>query len=557
MLDKTFRLRSILALLLVTLLFWTSVPARQEMSNLFSEQKLRERIKYLSSDETEGRGPGTNGGKLAAQYIADQLKAMGVKGAMPDGSYFQNVKLYAVKTDPATVLTIAGKDKSETFKFADEYVAFTGAQKADVNIDADIVFVGYGIDSPKYRWNDYKGSPADYKGKVLLVMVNDPPATKEEPDLFGGRALTYNGRWTYKFEEAARRGAVGAILIHTTESAGYPWSVVRTSNGNWRYDIARNAGDKTPFLQMRSWITNDSAKRLVQLAGKDLDQLRESAKTRAFKPVNLGLRAKINIKSDTKVVDSPNVIGILPGSDAKLKDEYVIYTAHWDHLGIGEPDKTGDKIYNGAVDNASGNACILGIAEALVQLPQDKRPKRSSVFLFTTAEEQGLLGAEYYSKNPIFPIAKTSANVNIDSANIYGKTLDFNPMGAERSTLNAIVDVVAKERGLTISPDARPEQGSFYRSDHFPFAKVGVPSISLHPGEKFVNQPADYGEKMFQEYNSKHYHQPSDEYSDSWNMEGMIQEAEIALAIGMMAGNAKALQKFNPTDEFASAQKGR
>lgn len=524
-------------------------------STSFDEKKLRERIKHLSSDEMEGRGPETNGAKLATKYIADELKTIGVKGALPDGSYFQNVPLYAVKTDPSTVLTVSSNGKSETLKFADDYVAFTAAQKADVSVDAEIMFCGYGIDAPNNKWNDYKGQPEDHKGKVLLIMVNDPPATTTEPDLFGGKALTYFGRWTYKYEEAARRGAAGVILIHTDESAGYPWSVVRTSNGSWRYDIARKDGDTTPFLNMRSWVTNDAAKRLVNLSGKNLDELRESAKSRDFKPVNLGVRAKINIKSESKTVDSPNIVGFIEGSDARLKNEYVVYTAHWDHLGIGAPNDKGDKIYNGALDNASGVACVLGISEALLNMPKEKRPKRSSIFLFTTAEEQGLLGADYYAKNPIFPLDKTSANVNVDSANIFGKTSDFIALGGERSTLKTILDVVAKEKGMTVSPDARPEQGLFFRSDHFPFAKVGVPAINLEGGEKFVGKDTDYAEKVFKEYNSKNYHQPSDEYSDSWDMSGVIQEAEIAMAIGVMAANADDIQRYNPNDEFAAASK--
>lgn len=524
-------------------------------SSSFDEKKLRERIKHLSSDEMEGRGPETNGAKLATKYIADELKTIGVKGAMSDGSYYQNVPLYAVKTDPSTVLTVSGNGKNETLKFADDYVAFTAAQKPEVEVDGEVVFCGYGIDAPNNKWNDYKGQPEDYKGKVLLIMVNDPPATAEEPNLFGGKALTYFGRWTYKYEEAARRGAAGVILIHTDESAGYGWNVVRTSNGSWRYDIARKEGDTTPFLNMRSWVTDDAAKRLVNLSGKNLDELRESAKTRDFKPINLGVRAKINIKSESKTVDSPNVVGVIEGSHGSLKNEYVIYTSHWDHLGIGAPNDKGDKIYNGALDNASGVSAVLGIAESIMKMPAEKRPKRSTVFLFTTAEEQGLLGAEYYTKFPIFPLEKTTANVNVDSANIFGKTSDFIALGGERSSMKSILDEVANEQKLTVSPDARPEQGLFFRSDHFPFAKVGIPAVSLQAGEKFIGKDPDYSQKVFKEYNSKNYHQPSDEYSDAWDMAGVIQEAEIAMAIGIKAANASELQRYNPNDEFAAAGK--
>lgn len=550
------KMNKVISLMLVIILSLMSVVARQDLSKSFNEKKLRERIKYLSSDAMEGRGPETNGAKLATKYIADELKTIGVKGGMADGGYFQNVPLYAVKTDPNTIMTAENKDKMESFYFANDFVAFTAAQTSgEVYLDSQIVFAGYGIDAPNYKWNDYKGEEKNYRNKILLIMVNDPPATAEEPDLFGGRALTYFGRWTYKFEEAARRGAAGVILIHTDESAGYGWNVVRTSNGNWRYDIKRNPEDKTPFLHMRSWMTNDSAKRLVKLAGKDLDQLRESAKTRDFTPVNLGINIKTKIKSETKVVDSPNVVGVIEGSDAKLKNEYVVYTAHWDHLGIGSPNAKGDRIYNGALDNSTGVACLLGIAEVLMNMPAASRPKRSSVFLFTTAEEQGLLGADYYTKNPVFPLDKTSANINIDSANIFGTTTDFAALGTERSTLNALVESVAIERNLSVSPDARPEQGSFFRSDHFPFAKAGIPAISMEGGTKFVGQPADYADKVFKTYNAQNYHQPSDEYDENWKMDGVIQEAEIGLAIGIKAANAKDLMKFNANDEFARAQK--
>ena len=381
------------------------------------------------------------------------------------------------------------------------------------------------------------------------MLVNDPPPTTAEPNLFGGKALTYYGRWTYKYEEAARRGAVGAILLHTDQSAGYPWGVVRTSNGSWRFDIARTQGDTTPFLQFRSWVTDDAARRLMKLAGQDLDALRTKAATRDFQPVKLGVKGKLNLKSELKRVEDKNVVGILEGSDPQLRSEYVVYSAHWDHLGVGAPNKEGDKIYNGAQDNATGVACVLAIADVISHL--SPRPKRSSLFLFPTAEEQGLLGAEWYAKHPVVPIDKTAANVNLDSMNVLGPTQDFIPLGAERSTLKGVVDAVAKTMGLRVSPDARPEQGSFYRSDHFPFAKAGVPSISLKEGSDYVGRSKEWGEEQFKAYNTAHYHQPSDEMRDSWDYRGMIQEANIALAIGRMISDAPEKPRFNPDDEFA------
>jgi len=524
---------------------------RGRFSPALNEDAIRARIKFLSSDLLEGRGTGARGGELAASYIASQMEALGLKGAGANGSFFQQASLVGVKADPNTKLTISGRNGKESFKFADDYVAFTGAQTEEVDVDADMVFVGYGIDAPGQRWNDYKGGPADYRGKILVMLVNDPPATDDEPNLFAGKTLTYYGRWTYKYEEGARRGAAGVILVHTDQSAGYPWSVVRTSNGSWRFDIARTAGDDTPFLKFRSWATDETARKLMKLAGQDLDELRAKAASRNFQPVALNLKGKINLKSEVKRVEAPNVVGILPGSDPKLRDEYVVYSAHWDHFGIGAPDKTGDAIYNGAVDNATGDACVLAIAEALSKLPAGQRPRRSSLFLFTTAEEQGLIGSEWYTRHPLVPLEKTAANVNLDSMNVLGRTNDFIPLGAERSSLKAVVEAVARERGMRVSPDARPEQGSFYRSDHFPFAKVGVPSISLKEGNDYVGHTKEWGAEQFKAYNTAHYHQPSDEYSDSWDFRGMLQETEIAMAIGMRIANDPAMPRFNPNDEFA------
>ena len=401
------------------LILLSIVPAfAQDYTKHFEAQKMRERVIRLSADDFEGRGPGTEGGRRAAQYIADQLKASGAKPGSK-GSYFQNVPLVGIKADPNIALQVRGKSGIESLKFGDEFVATTSAQKASVSVDADLVFVGYGIDAPLYKWNDYSGPAEDYRGKVLMIMVNDPPATEAEPNLFGGKALTYYGRWTYKYEEAARRGAAGVILIHTDQSAGYGWNVVRTSNGNWRYEIARTPGDKTPYLDLKAWATNDAATRMLRGAGFDLDQLRKKASVRGFKPVNTGLKVKLDLKSEMQKFDSPNVAGTIEGSDRRFKDEYVIYTGHWDHLGIGEPDASGDKIYNGAYDNASGVAAILGIANVIGKLPKAQKPKRSVMFLFPTAEEQGLLGAEYYAQYPLIPLSKTTAIVNIDGVNFF------------------------------------------------------------------------------------------------------------------------------------------
>ena len=518
----------------------------------FDADKMRERVKTLSADDFEGRGPGTEGGTKAAQYIADELKASGVK-PVNNGSYFQNVQLVGVKADPQTMLTVG----PNSFRLGDDFVATTSSQSAKVAIDADLVFVGYGIDAPQYKWNDYKGKPADYRGKVLLMIVNDPPATKAEPGLFGGKALTYYGRWTYKYEEAARRGAAGVILIHTTDSAGYGWNVVRTSNGNWRYEIARSANDKTPFLKLKAWATNDAATKMLAAANLNLDDLRKRANSRNFKPVATGLKVKLDLNSELKRLESPNVVGTVEGSDAKLKNEYVVFSAHWDHLGIGEPDARGDRIYNGAYDNASGVASVLGIAEVLAKIPQKQRPKRSFLFLFPTAEEQGLLGAEYYSHHPLIPLAKTAADINIDGVNFFGKISNFMPLGAERSTMMTSIAKAAAARKFKITTDTKPEQGFFFRSDHFPFAKVGVPSINLQHGDTFVVPLKGEADEFFKDYNAKFYHQPSDEYKDWWDMSAMIQEAEFALAVGVDIANSPTMPHYKPGNEFAAADKKR
>ena len=530
--------------------------ARADMTNLFDAKTMRAHIRFLSDDMLEGRAPGSRGGELAAKYIAAQLERVGVKPAN-NNSFFQPVALVGVKANPSTSLVVSGASAAQTYKFADDFVAFTGAQAENVNLDAELVFVGYGIDAPEQKWNDYKGAAADYSGKILVMLVNDPPATASEANLFGGKGLTYYGRWTYKFEEAARRSAAGAILIHTDESAGYGWNVVRTSNGNWRYDVARTPEDKTPFLNMRSWMTNDTAKRIFAQSGKDLDALKKSAQTRDFKPVSLGLRAKVNLQSEVMRMNSNNVAGMIEGADANLKNEYVIYTAHWDHLGIGEPNKAGDKIYNGALDNASGCASVLHIAEIIAKLPANQKPKRSILFLFTTAEEQGLLGADWYAKHPLVPHAKVAANVNIDGTNFLAKTKDFGALGAERSSLQTIVEAVGTERGVRVSKDDKPEQGYFFRSDHFPLAKVGIPAVSMRSGTDYIGKPPGWGEEQFKIYNTQHYHQPSDEFAETWDFDAIIQYVEFGLAIGLKAADTDKLPAYNSTDEFARAQPNR
>ncbi len=549
-------------LFLILCLFTASHSFAQNKTNYsqhFSEKDLRSTVKYLSDDGFEGRGPGTRGGELAAKYIANRLELAGIKPGNK-GSYFQAVPLVGLKPDANTKLNVSRKSdgKDFTFDFGTDFVGFTDAQKDDVTVEGDLVFVGYGIDAPEQNWNDYKGDANKYKGKILLMLVNDPPATAKEPNLFGGKALTYYGRWTYKYEEAARKGAAGVILIHTDLSAGYPWQVVETSfGGTKRYDIARSADSKTPFLQLKAWMKDSSVMEFIKDSGMNLSDLMEKAKTRDFQPVDLKTKISVNLKAELERVDSNNVVGFWEGSDAKLKDEYVIYTAHWDHIGIGKPNAEGDTIYNGALDNASGVAQVLAIADAFTKLPKDQQPKRSQVFLFVTAEEQGLLGSEYYNQNPIFSLNKTAANINIDGGNFYGKTNDFGALGAERSNLGMFIDEVLKMRNMKFSPDEHPEQGSFYRSDHFPFAKKGVPSLSIRGGTDYIGKPKNFAENTFAEFNKNHYHQPSDEFREDWVYDGMVQMLDVVMGIGLRASNIEKLPAYKASDEFAKAQPNR
>lgn len=518
----------------------------EQASQKIEESVLRAHVKFLADDLLEGRGPGSRGGMLAAKYIAAQFEALGLEPAA-DHNYLQLVQMIGSRPDASNKLTVKTGGGSTDFKSGDEFVAGSDLEQTEVPINGDIVFVGYGVTAPEANWDDYKG--LDVRGKILLMMVNDPPATATEPNLFGGKALTYYGRWTYKYEEAARRGAAGAILIHTNDSAGYGWSVVRNSWGGERFGLMPDAA--TPVLKMKSWVTEDAARRIAQVGGFNLDELRKSAASRSFKPVTLNAKVDTTLRMQVQRLTSPNVVGIFRGNDPTLKNEYVTFSAHWDHLGI-RPDQPGDNIYNGAVDNATGIAGILAIAKACAALTI--KPKRSILFIATTAEEQGLLGAEYYARNPLVPLKDTVANINIDSMNVLGQTTDITPLGADRSTLGKFLEEVAKEKGLTISPDARPEQGSFYRSDHFPFAKAGIPAVNFEPGSKFVGHSDKWGEEQFNDYNEHRYHQPSDEFSPNWDFSGMLQQGRLAFLVGLRVANAVEIPQWNKGDEFERAR---
>ncbi len=518
-----------------------------QAANRIDENTLRAHIKFLADDMLEGRGPGSRGGQLAARYIAAQFETLGLEPATADRTYFQQVQMIGSKTDPSSRLTIKTTEGDAEFRFGDEFVGGTDLEQTEIPVSGDVVFVGYGINAPELKWDDYKGQ--DVRGKVVMMMVNEPPATTVEPELFAGKALTYYGRWTYKYEEAARRGAAGVILIHTNETAGYGWSVVRNSWSGERFGLLPEG--KTPTLQLKSWVTDETARKIAQMGGQNLDQLRQAASTRTFRPVAINAKVNMTLRTQVQRLISPNVAGILRGIDPTLRNEFIIYSGHWDHLGM-RPDQPGDNIYNGATDNATGISGMIAIARAFQAL--NLKPKRSILFIATTAEEQGLLGAEYYVRNPLVPLARTQANINIDSMNTLGLTTDITPLGAERSTLGPIIEAVAKENNLTVSGDAHPEQGYFYRSDHFPFAKAGVPAVNFEPGSKFVGHSEKWIEEKIQDYREHRYHQPTDEYRPNWDFSGMVQQTRMAFLIGLRIANTDEPQKWKKGDEFEAAR---
>jgi Zn-dependent M28 family amino/carboxypeptidase len=506
-------------------------------------------IKFLADDLLEGRAPTTRGGDLAAQYIAAQFAVLGLEPAGENGTYFQFVPIIESTVAKGFTLTGRSATTSERFVAPTDLVASSASELSTVDVKAPVVFVGYGIVAPEYRWNDYAG--VDVKGKIVLVMVNDPPAPASEPTLFGGKALTYYGRWTYKYEEAARQGAAGAILIHTLESATYPWGVVQSSWGGAQYSVPTVPG--TPVLTLKSWMTEEASKRLAAAGGQDLDVLRRGARERAAKPVELGVTVEGALQQTVSRKTSPNVIGVLKGTKP---NEALIYTAHYDHIGMRNDPNSKDTIYNGARDNASGVAGILEIAEAF--LASGQRPARSIYFVSTTAEESGLLGSEYLATHPVMPIDKVAANINIDSLNVYGPSTDVVLLGAERSTLQEPVAAVVKEWGRKTGQDEHPERGYFFRSDHFPLAKVGVPavSITLPNASSFTGPNAERARKLAATYNETCYHQPCDEFSTEWDLTGGVDDLRLLADLGWRVANAPAMPRYHPDEQFARPRAG-
>jgi len=505
-----------------------------------SGDKLRAHVQYLASDRLEGRGVGTNGEKLATQYIADQLRASGVAPAGDNGTYFQRVPLVGSSIAPGATLAF----ENTSLKFLTDYVGAALSQKEQNDFDAEAVFVGHGISAPEFGWDDYNGQ--DLHGKVLVFFTNEPPSN--DPKFFGGPALTYYGRWTYKFEEAARRGAVAALILHTTPTAGYGWAVVRSSWGGENPQLALEPGHAG--LKLAAWLSEDAGQKLVAKTGKSLDQLLAMANEKSFHPVALGFHVKGHIPAKLRQIASRNVIGRVDGTS---KPEAILFTAHWDHFGVGEPID-GDKIYNGAVDNATGCAVILEMARVWAAMP--KKPSRSALFLFVTAEEAGLLGSRYYGEHPVVPAGNTAVDLNYDALYPFGKTKDVSVTGAERTTLWPLVQEVARQFNLTIEPDAEPGQGHYYRSDHFSLARVGVPAFSISQGSNYIGKPANFGKTVFEHYNTDHYHRPSDEYHADWDFSGMTQMADFGLALGVKIANVPALPTWKAGDEFLKTRIG-
>jgi Zn-dependent M28 family amino/carboxypeptidase len=520
-------------------------PAAETAASEITDPYMREIIAEISSDAYEGRGPGSAGDKKTRDYLARRMEDLGLEPGGADGSWEQPFDLVGVNATQPDTWTFEGHGKSMTLKQWDQFIAGSGIQEERVDIEnAELVFVGYGIQAPEYDWDDYKG--ADLEGKILVMMNNDPDW---DPELFAGETRLWYGRWDYKYLSAAKQGAAGAIIIHTQPSAGYPFQVVQTSWTGEQFELP--AGDE-PRIKVPAWVTEDTARELVAMAGYDLDELRERAYNRDFEPVPLGINSSIGMDVELNRVRSANLLGLIPGSDPELRNEAVIYTAHHDHLGISTANEAGDTIYNGAYDNASGVALVMGIAKALKAMPE--APRRSILIALVGAEEQGLLGSKYYAENPTFRPGKIAANINYDTVNVWGHTHDVTFIGLGKSTADEITQLIAAEQGRVVKPDQFPSRGSFYRSDQFSFAKIGVPALYLDPGMEFVDRPPGWGREQVNHYTDVNYHQPSDEYDPSWNLDGMIEDAKLGFWVGLAIANADEMPSWNEGDEFEATR---
>lgn len=501
-------------------------PEMQVAAKQITSEEISAYIRYISSDAFEGRGPSTRADKKTQEYLRSELESLGIKPGAPGGDWIQDVPLVGMTTQIPQTLTLSRGNKQITLKNYDDFIAFTGQQKSSISIkDAEIVFVGYGVVAPEFNWNDFKD--VDVKGKILLVMNHNPA-------VFAGKTRLYYGRYTYKFEQAARMGAAGVIIIHTTPSASYPWQVVQSS---WTGELFELKDEGKLRVNMKSWATEEASRKIVELSGNDLDALRTAAESKDFRPVPLDIKMSLDLKNTIHYSQSANVIGMIPGSDPKLAKEAVLYSAHHDHLGMKVDPETGKTlIYNGAIDNASGVSGLLSIAKAYSKFT--KPLKRSVYFVFTASEEQGLLGSEYFIAHPSIPVADMAANINIDGVGFYGRTRDITQIGQGKSSLDSVLESLASQQGRVVKPDPKPESGSFFRADQFNFAKAGVPVIYTFAGIDVIGKPADWGLLQMANYVKNDYHQPSDRFKESYDFSGAAEDAQLEFYLGINVANA-------------------
>jgi Zn-dependent M28 family amino/carboxypeptidase len=525
----------------------TLTAAERTAARAIRANGLRAYVRFLAHDLLEGRGPGSRGDQLAEAYIASRLEGLGLEPGAPDGSWFQPFELVSVTTHAPKVLRAQRGSETAEFALLEDYAAESGVQTPEAKVEAaEVVFVGYGIVAPEYQWDDYKG--VDLKGKVILMVNNDP---EDDPKLFAGKTRLYYGRWDYKYEMAAKVGAAAAIIIHTTPSAGYPWQVVKTSFSGTRFTLPETG---QPQVQATAWMTEEASKRLARLGGQDLDALRAAAQKRDFKPASLGVTISLTLENEVKKTQTANVIGRLKGSDPALSKQAVLYTAHHDHLGIKADAKPGeDAIYNGALDNATGVAALLSIAESMKAL--SPAPRRTVYFAAVAAEEQGLLGSKYLAAHPPVPAGRIAANINMDGLNIWAPTRELTMVGLGKSSLDAIIQALAALHGRKVVADQFPDRGYFYRSDQFSLAKVGVPAAYLEAGIDAIGKPEGWGKARHDEFEEKDYHQPSDELRDSWDLTGAVEDVKLLFYLGARVANAPAMPVWNPGDEFEAARK--
>ncbi len=516
--------------------------AEKSAAEVIVPDVLRAHVRFLSHDLLEGRGPGTRGDALGQAYIASQFEALGLKPAGTDGTYFQQFDLVGITSHPQALAFRGPGSAAAELKFHEDFIAVSGVQAPEAKLDAsELVFVGYGIQAPEYGWDDFKGM--DLRGKTLLILNSDP---EDDPALFAGRARLWYGRWDYKYEQAAKVGAAGAIIIHTTPSAGYPWQVVQTSWTGEQFELPAAEG---PRVQVKAWTTEAATRRVLQLVGAELDSLRAAAQKRDFRPVPLGVTVSTRLGNEVRRRPTANVLGLLPGGDPRLSPEVVLYSAHHDHLGKKEGGKEGeDTIYNGALDNASGVAAMLAVARAFRALPQP--PRRSILFAAVAAEEQGLLGSQYLAEHPPVPPGRVAANINIDGANIHGRTKDLTVIGLGKSSLDATITALAKLQGRVVKADQLSDRGFFYRSDQFNFAKLGIPAAYFGSGMDFVGRPEGWGKQQREAFEAKHYHQPSDELRPEWDFSGAVEDVRLYFLLGAHVARTPDMPRWNRGDEF-------